>query len=75
MSLEFSEYLGVWVVGTLAAISGVAVHLTIVDRMRRHRRVASLYRCEQCKRVYEDERNVPLSACPACGTLNEAIQR
>jgi len=34
---------------------------------------ARLYRCGGCARVYEDRRNVPLSACPGCGRLNEAV--
>lgn len=75
MSLELSHHVGLWVGGTLAVIAGLGIHWAIIDGMRRRRRLASLYRCEQCGRVYEDERNVPLSACPACGTLNEAIQR
>ncbi len=75
MNLELSSYVGLWVGGTLAVMASLGLHWAVVDSVRRRRRKASLYRCEQCGRVYEDERNVPLSACPACGTLNETIQR
>ena len=36
---------------------------------------ARLYRCLDCRHVYEDRRNVPLSACPRCSTLNEAVRK
>lgn len=75
MSLEFSQHLGLWVIGTLAAIVALGIDCIMVDRAHWRRRGVALCRCEQCGRVYEDERNVPLSACPACGTLNEAIQK
>lgn len=42
---------------------------------RRHQRRALIYRCETCGHVYEDRRNVPLSTCRRCGTLNEAVKR
>ena len=44
-------------------------------RTRSTKRRFRLYRCTQCRHVYEDTRNVPLSACPLCGTLNEAVRR
>ncbi|MCX7818126.1 MAG: hypothetical protein N2652_02800 [Kiritimatiellae bacterium] len=71
----FSEHVGLWVIGMLVAVGALWLHSAVTDALRRRRRVASLYRCERCGRVYEDERNVPLSACPGCGALNEAIQR
>lgn len=40
---------------------------------REARRRSLLYRCEVCGRVYEDHRRVPLSACPGCRMLNQAV--
>lgn len=36
---------------------------------------SNIYRCTECKKVYIDPRIVPLSKCPNCSTLNEAIRR
>lgn len=36
---------------------------------------SNIYRCTNCKKVYIDPRVVPLSKCPKCLTLNEAIRR
>jgi len=44
-------------------------------RTRPKKRQFRLYRCARCRHVYEDARNVPLAACPLCGTLNEAVRR
>ncbi len=37
-------------------------------------RSARIYRCKACSRVYEDIREVPMVACPRCGTLNDAVR-
>ena len=45
-----------------------------VARGARRRRIR-LYRCQVCRHVYEDARDVPLARCPRCGCLNEAVRR
>ncbi len=63
---------------TAWALGGLAVlwlHYEVSGAWHRRRRLPSLYRCERCAGVYEDGRRVPLSACPYCGTLNEAVKR
>lgn len=42
---------------------------------RPHRRHPLIYGCIECGHVYEDDRRVPLSACPRCGRLNEAVRK
>lgn len=65
--------------GTVAPLAGVValwVQSMIRDGIRRGRsRRAAIYRCEFCGHVYEDVRNLPLSTCLRCGTLNEAVRR
>jgi hypothetical protein len=39
------------------------------------RRKEKIYRCANCGRIYTDRRNVPLSTCPGCRQLNEAVRR
>lgn len=39
------------------------------------RRKEKIYRCANCGRIYADRRNVPLSSCPGCRKLNEAVRR
>lgn len=34
-----------------------------------------LYRCQVCRHVYVDQRDVPLARCHRCGCLNEAVRR
>lgn len=60
----------------LATVVVMWIRLMIGDGLRRHRRRRiAIYRCESCGHVYEDTRNVPLSSCDRCGTLNEAVRR
>lgn len=33
-----------------------------------------IYRCQICSHVYVDSRDVPLSRCPRCDTLNEPVR-
>ncbi|MFP6905231.1 MAG: hypothetical protein VCG02_08435 [Verrucomicrobiota bacterium] len=42
---------------------------------RRSTKKANIYRCSECKAVYVDLRKVPLTRCPHCRCLNEAIKR
>lgn len=35
----------------------------------------SVYRCDACGRVYEDNRQQPRTACPDCGRFNDAVVR
>lgn len=34
-----------------------------------------IYRCAQCGHVYVEARDVPMSRCPRCDRLNEAVRR
>ena len=62
--------------GTLLAMLAIWLRYMIGDELGgRIRRRPMLYRCEMCAHVYEDRRNVPLAACPRCGSLNEAVKR
>lgn len=63
-------------VGALVLAAGASLFYAWRDVRERppHRR-ARLYRCSRCALVYEDRRNVPLSPCPQCGALNEAVRR
>ncbi len=64
------------VVLCLAIIAMLWFHYERVRRVRRRdRRRPSIYRCAACGCVYEDSRNVPLSACGHCGMLNESVRR
>ena len=48
----------------------------VMRRPARHRvGTANIYRCQICYHVYLDQRDVPLSRCPRCGCLNEAVKR
>ena len=52
------------------------VYYSAVRVARRARsRPNRLYRCQVCRHVYEDARDVPLARCPRCGCLNEAVRR
>lgn len=42
---------------------------------RKAKRRAHLYRCEHCRHLYLDPREVPLTRCPLCGALNEAVRQ
>lgn len=33
-----------------------------------------IYRCQLCEHVYLDARDVPLSRCTRCGTLNKPVR-
>ncbi len=33
-----------------------------------------IYRCERCRYVYLDTRDLPMAKCPKCGNLNEAVK-
>lgn len=60
----------------LGAVVVLWIHLMVRDGMLRRRpRRNAIYRCESCGHVYDDSRNVPLSTCRRCGTLNEAVRR
>lgn len=61
---------------SLFVVFGLWLRYMIGDGLdRRRRRKALLYRCEMCAHVYQDTRNVPLAACPRCGSLNETVKR
>ena len=59
-----SVVLGLWAFYSLKAFRAY----------RRAKRAARLYRCEICRHVYLDHREVPLTRCPSCGALNEAVR-
>ena len=62
--------------GALLAVVVLWIQFMVRDGFRRLRpRRTAIYRCEACGHVYEDSRNVPLSTCARCGTLNEAVRR
>ncbi len=73
MTVSYGAFFSLW-----AAIStGMAAAALLFYAWRerpRPRRRAKLYSCA-CGGVYEDRRNVPLSPCPRCGALNEAVRR
>lgn len=43
-------------------------------RLRRTRATPFIFRCSVCGHVYFDRRNVPMSECPKCGSMNETIK-
>ena len=61
---------------SLVILMGCTMYYSARRTARRVReRRARIYRCEVCKHVYVDDRDVPLARCPRCGCLNEAIRR
>jgi len=34
-----------------------------------------LFRCEQCRHVYVDDRDVPTARCPRCRRINDPIDQ
>jgi len=34
-----------------------------------------IFRCTDCSKVYLTQKRYPMSSCPNCGLMNEAIQR
>lgn len=36
---------------------------------------STIYKCSACAHVYVDARDVPVSRCPRCGRMNEAVRR
>jgi rubrerythrin len=66
-------------VGSAALLLAAAALLALRDARRRPAAPrpprAHIYRCDQCGHVYVDARAVPISRCPSCRTLNEAIRR
>ena len=76
MTLSYAAFFVLWMAGAAAFALAVGGYYAWRDARERppHRRV-KLYRCRECARVYEDPRNVPLSPCPRCGGLNEAVRR
>lgn len=75
MTLSLPSALSASVAAAMVLLAGLWLHHVVSDGLRRRRRNAALYRCDGCGLVYEDPRNVPLSACHRCGTLNEAVKR
>lgn len=55
----------------------VAAILYSVGPLRKRGRIARalIYCCSACGRVYLDRRELPMVACPRCGSLNRAIRR
>lgn len=63
------------VVLSLAAISSCWLYYAVkrsAQRERHHNE--KIYRCSACEMLYVDKRDVPLSPCTRCGTLNEAVR-
>ena len=76
-AVPFSEAVMRAVLASLAGVLAIGGAYALRDlRWRqRHRRHPLIYSCGECGHVYEDDRHVPLSACPRCGRLNEAVRR
>lgn len=36
---------------------------------------SNIYRCEVCRKVYVETRDLPLARCPRCGSMNEVVKR
>lgn len=45
------------------------------DRAKAEAGRARIYRCSVCHHVYVDARDVPMSRCPRCSCMNEAVKR
>jgi hypothetical protein len=76
VTVSYTAFFAVWIAAAAGCALAVGIFYAWRDARARppHRRV-KLYRCLECERVYEDPRNVPLSPCPRCGALNEAVRR
>ena len=77
MIVTFSEAVSGAMLAALAGVLAVGGAYAWRDLRwrRRHHRHPLIYSCGECAHVYEDDRRVPLSACPRCGRLNEAVRR
>jgi predicted SprT family Zn-dependent metalloprotease len=75
VTLPLPSVLFRWVGGALLGLAALILHHGWDEHRRRRRRPVFLYVCESCGLVYEDDRNVPLSACRRCGMLNAALRR
>jgi Zn finger protein HypA/HybF involved in hydrogenase expression len=58
----------------IAALFVLSVFYSVRLRLRRARATPSIFRCTVCGHVYFDRRNVPMSECPKCGSMNEIIK-
>lgn len=60
----------------IAALFVLSVFYSVRYRLRRRRARAtpSIFRCTVCGHVYFDRRNVPMSECPKCGSMNETVK-
>ncbi len=64
-----------YVVGLLAALTGVAVYTEMRRRRFEPRPSADrIFRCGRCGYVYTDDGDVDRSRCSQCGQTNEAIK-
>ena len=75
--LAFHQLFLIPVVVGLTAVLGAWVYYSFKSSRayNRTKSTARLYRCEHCTRVYLDHREVPLTRCPGCGALNEAVRQ
>jgi hypothetical protein len=73
IALEHALWLMVLVPLLLIALSSILFR-SLPSRKLGDKR-SNIYQCEHCRRVYVDERKVPLSRCPGCRRLNEALRR
>lgn len=71
MTMRPDSYFAIPLTISILAITALWIYDAVWESRRARRRHALMYRCTVCGRVYEDSRNVPLSACPGCGGLNE----
>lgn len=75
MNLNWAYVLMAPLLTGLAGLALLSIYYALQRATRRgHKRRARLYRCTVCGHVHEDTRNVPLSSCPRCGRLNEAVR-
>ena len=66
----------------LVAALGFALAFIIIAsafydfRIFRRRKSArkSLYRCADCRKIYEESHRTPLARCPICGKQNEPVR-
>lgn len=74
--LTLPQLMMVVVWAAITALFLLSVYYSVRRRLReRHARATPyIFRCAVCGHVYFDRRNVPMSECPKCGSMNETVK-
>ena len=76
IALALPDWYVVFLLANLGLVFAATLYYAVRGLRRKPRRRASPYvfRCSVCGHVYLDRRNVPMSECEKCGSMNESVK-